>query len=349
MLRNLLSKKNIISVITDETKRKMLQYICVFLFLGFVSAFMTVFNILNEKGSLTVATSLFSLLCLVNYILTVKGGKKGLVISAVAFMVEIVVMLTFFVISGNPDGFSAIWVAMLPACGMLLFGKKRASYLCLAMLAILIFFFWVPAGRALLQFGYNETFMMRFPILYIAFFLLSALLETIREITQRELDRLRDTYKYLSAHDYLTNMLNRTGLAELRKKAAAEKELAVFMIDIDFFKNVNDSYGHDAGDLVLARVAEEIAKISGNEVCRWGGEEFVVWFPDAGKVCDPEKLRKGIEALEIALPNSEKMLKVTVSIGAAKGADNFDMLVKRADELMYQAKQNGRNQAVSDF
>ena len=336
-------RRKLSEILTDENKRKELQYIGIFLLFFIVSTFMTVLNIITGKGLLTVATAVFSVLCAVNFILVRKGGKSGMTIASVLFSVEIVALFTFFLISGNPDGFSALWIAILPACGMLLFGRKRAAILRSVMFAILVFFFWVPAGRSLLQYEYNKTFMMRFPIFYLAFFLLSALLESIRSITQNELDKLRDKYKYYAAHDYLTNLLNRQGLEEWYATFKNLGEQATMMIDIDHFKHVNDSFGHDVGDLVLASVAREIKSIADTRVCRWGGEEFVIWFPDSEKMCDPEKIRAGIENMDITIPGSSKVLHVTVSIGVAKGTQNLGALVKVADEAMLLAKNNGRN------
>ena len=337
-------RRKLSEILTDEDKRKELQYIGIFFLFFIISTFMTILNIITNKGFLTVATAVFSVLCAVDFFLVRKGGKSGMTVASVLFSVEIVVLFTFFLISGNPDGFSALWIAMLPACGMLLFGRKRAAILSSVMFAILVFFFWVPAGRSLLQYEYNKTFMMRFPIFYLAFFLLSALLESIRSITQNELDKLRDKYKYYAAHDYLTNLLNRQGLEEWYATFKNLGEQATMMIDIDHFKHVNDSFGHDVGDLVLASVAREIKSIADTRVCRWGGEEFVVWFPDSKKMCDPEKIRAGIENMDITIPGSTKVLHVTVSVGVAKGTGNLGALIKAADEAMLLAKSNGRNQ-----
>ncbi len=336
-------RRKLSEILTDEDKRKELQYIGIFFLFFIISTFMTILNIITNKGFLTVATAVFSVLCAVDFFLVRKGGKSGMTVASVLFSVEIVALFTFFLISGNPDGFSALWIAMLPACGMLLFGRKRAAVLSGAMFAILVFFFWVPAGRSLLQYEYNKTFMMRFPIFYLAFFLLSALLESIRSITQNELDKLRDKYKYYAAHDYLTNLLNRQGLEEWYATFKNLGEQATMMIDIDHFKHVNDSFGHDVGDLVLASVAREIKSIADIRVCRWGGEEFVIWFPDSEKMCDPEKIRAGIENMDITIPGSSKVLHVTVSIGVAKGTQSLGALVKVADEAMLLAKNNGRN------
>ena len=333
-------------ILTDDKKRKELQYVSIFILFCIISLFMTVLNIVTQKGVLTIATAAFAVLCLVNLLLVKKGGDCGTAAAPVLFSVEMIALFTFFLVSGNPNGFSALWVIMLPACGMLLFGRKRASILSGVMFAILVFLFWLPAGRSLLQYPYGETFMMRFPIFYVAVFLLSMLLETIRLITQEELDRMRENYKYYAAHDYLTKLLNRQGLKEWYAGFDPAGEQAVLMIDIDHFKQVNDSYGHEIGDLVLATVAREIVQEAGTQVCRWGGEEFVVWFPESKNLCDPERIRARIEQAVISIPNSKKTLQVTVSVGAAVGTGTLDALVRAADEAMLQAKNDGRNRAV---
>lgn len=141
-------------------------------------------------------------------------------------------------------------------------------------------------------------------------------------------------------------MLNRAGLEELRSHTGLKDDQAVFMIDIDHFKKVNDTYGHEAGDLVLEKVSDVIRKTTGTEVCRWGGEEFVVWFPDSRQMCDPESIRRNVELLQIRLPEENNPIKVTVSIGVAAGMRDFDALVQSADKALYCAKVSGRNRVV---
>ena len=336
-------REKLVLLLTNEKKRKEIQYISVFALLGVVSAVMTLLNIITHKGALTVATAVFAVLCLVNCLLARKGKEPAVSIATFLFSIEIIALFVFFIVSGNPDGFSVIWIAMLPACGMLLFGWKRAAILSAVMFLILIFFFWTTAGRSLLAYDYNNTFMARFPILYVAFFMLSALLEALRSITQKELDRMRDKYRYYADHDYLTNLLNRQGLEERRASSADLGEQAVIMADIDHFKRINDSYGHEIGDVVLASVARELDRLTSATVCRWGGEEFVVWFADSKDMCDPETVRAGIENMDILIPGTEKVIHATISIGVAKGSGDLKALIRNADEAMLRAKANGRN------
>ena len=336
-------REKLVAIPTDEEKRTKLSYLSVFLLLGGVALCMTILNMITHKGLLTAATGGFAALCLANFLLVRRGGSRGMRIARPLFMAELIALFTFFIVSGNPDGFSAIWIVMLPACGMMLFGWKKAAVLSAVMFAVMAFFFWVPAGRAMLQYPYNKTFMMRFPVLYTASFLLSSLLEAIRAATQAELDRMREKYKHQAAHDYLTNLLNRGGLEEWRASFGNLGKQTVLMIDIDHFKTVNDTYGHDVGDLVLADVARQIDTHADTRVCRWGGEEFVVWFADSRKACDPEAIRRGVAEMSIQVPYCDKAVQVTVSIGVASGTGDLKQLVRAADEAMFRAKENGRN------
>ena len=84
------------AVLTDDKKRKELQYISIFLLFFFISAFMTVLNVITQKGALTIATAIFSVLCLVGFFLIKKGGRYGTVIASILFSVEMVLLFTFF-------------------------------------------------------------------------------------------------------------------------------------------------------------------------------------------------------------------------------------------------------------
>jgi diguanylate cyclase (GGDEF)-like protein len=128
---------------------------------------------------------------------------------------------------------------------------------------------------------------------------------------------------------------------------------AVAFIDIDKFKLFNDTYGHDVGDEVLKMTAKTLttALRGADSVGRWGGEEFVAVLSavdQAGlqNVC--EKMRMLVE--KSALRHEDQTLQVTVSIGAAlvKKGETHDELIKRADELLYQSKEQGRNRVTID-
>lgn len=151
--------------------------------------------------------------------------------------------------------------------------------------------------------------------------------------------------------DPLTSLPNRTHAQrrfdELQRSGA---QVCVLIIDLDRFKNINDTYGHDAGDNVLKIVATALKQELREQdvVSRWGGEEFVMLVPaqsiDRGKKI-AERARENLESLEIRI--QESSLFVTASFGVAFGAaanESLEELLVKADEMLYQAKQEGRNQ-----
>ena len=160
--------------------------------------------------------------------------------------------------------------------------------------------------------------------------------------------------------DHLTGLCNRRyfmDLAEreLERARRYEKPLAVLGIDIDFFKNINDTHGHKMGDLALQKFAETCRDVvrQTDLVGRLGGEEFAVMLPDtsferAREIA--ERLRKRIEESELHLPDGETVLRYTVSIGLAHlpagQAAEVDQLLQRADAALYEAKHAGRNKVA---
>lgn len=161
--------------------------------------------------------------------------------------------------------------------------------------------------------------------------------------------------KRLAEIDPLTGLNNRRRLFELAKDELDtvmrnRLELSLLMIDIDYFKNVNDTYGHDAGDIVLKQIADTIHKNlrSTDIIGRYGGEEFAVILPSTSHTSariTAEKIRKAVEVQGYQVDKHTK-LKCTISIGVASYGDELkeiEQLVRKADELLYKAKENGRN------
>jgi two-component system cell cycle response regulator len=177
-------------------------------------------------------------------------------------------------------------------------------------------------------------------------------------------DRLRDNVQQsieAAITDGLTGLHNRrymeTHLGSLVEQAASRgKPLTALVLDIDHFKSVNDTHGHDAGDDVLREFATRIKKsIRGIDLaCRLGGEEFVIIMPEtdmAVATIVAERLRRRIASEPFAIANGAKHLDVTISIGIATldGADdNAATILKRADQALYRAKRDGRNRVVAD-
>ena len=177
-------------------------------------------------------------------------------------------------------------------------------------------------------------------------------------------DRLRNNYERslsMALTDGLTGLYNRRYATRhleglMRRVVQTGKPLAVLVCDLDFFKRVNDTYGHAAGDEVLKQFAQRAAASVRNidMVARFGGEEFVILMPDTdgqAALRAGERLCKRIaETPMVLVDGPEGGLNVTVSVGVAATAMEMpgDELIKLADAALYRAKQGGRNKAVID-
>jgi two-component system cell cycle response regulator len=181
---------------------------------------------------------------------------------------------------------------------------------------------------------------------------------------KRFTDHLRENVQQSIEHavtDALTGLHNRrymtTHLAAMVDQAGERnRPLSVLILDIDYFKSINDTHGHDAGDMVLKEFADRIrSNVRGIDLCcRFGGEEFVVVMPDtdldlASVVA--ERLRSRVASEAFTISPARQRIDVTISIGIAtmlQGRDTSESLLKRADVALYEAKRSGRNRVVAD-
>lgn len=337
-------KTYFLEVVADEKRRNRIQFLSTYGVLCLVALFMSAVNIFTHKWLLMGSTLAFAVLCLINIVLCLCG-EKTLKISSYLFMPEILILIGFFVVSGTPEGFSAIWAAMIPACGLLLYRAKKGSILSLVLWLELIFFLWTPFGRTLLHYDYTDSFMLRFPFLYLAFYFLALILEVIRAATF-------ENYSHMCSHDALTGALNRRGFMEHINehiRAGRGETVGFAIFDLDHFKLVNDTYGHFSGDLVLQEAERRLSASTGMEICRWGGEEFALFTADADiDRAWADKIVAEFSKEKFAVHGAE--IPVTISAGAVavprSAGITADELCKLADACLYEAKKNGRNIAV---
>jgi len=173
---------------------------------------------------------------------------------------------------------------------------------------------------------------------------------------KKELDIQRMMYelKLLASTDPMTKLYNRrhftsVSLHTLELAKREKQPLSVIMLDIDKFKQINDTYGHNIGDEVIIFLANKLIdkQRKSDIVCRFGGEEFVILLPNTPKenaFTVAENIRKEIESSEIS---SDKLLHFTISVGVADVdttyEDTIEHGLKRADDALYMAKNSGRN------
>lgn len=179
----------------------------------------------------------------------------------------------------------------------------------------------------------------------------------VEDITERL--RLETELSRLAAIDPLSGILNRrsfmtSAVVELDRAKRHRRPVSLLMLDIDYFKRINDTHGHLAGDeAIKAMAAACAANIRGGDVLgRIGGEEFAILLPDAGlseAVVLAERLRLAIT--QIRIPAGDAFLSFTSSIGAAEmteGSSSVELLISSADAALYAAKRSGRNKVAAE-
>ena len=168
-----------------------------------------------------------------------------------------------------------------------------------------------------------------------------------------EMNAATEKLSYCSDHDLMTGLFNRRFFEHImeRNKSENENKYTIAIFDIDDFKKVNDTYGHQAGDEVLKTVSKTIEESSNNEfvTVRWGGEEFVLYMPRTEEIRafeHLEYLRKRIANTDIVY--DDKKINVTVTVGMCTGSDltDYELVIRTADDRLYYGKRNGKNCVV---
>ncbi|KZL92523.1 GGDEF domain-containing protein [Clostridium magnum] len=176
--------------------------------------------------------------------------------------------------------------------------------------------------------------------------------------TQLDLKTISDNFEIISQIDVLTGLYNRRYFNEAydrewKNSILVKTPISLVMIDVDYFKKYNDTYGHLKGDECLAAIAKEVkqsTRKSRDIVSRFGGEEFIMILPETdinSAVLLAKELLKAVKDLNIAHESSPIDKRITLSIGVASMIANenvnMDIFLKMADDALYEAKNNGRN------
>lgn len=228
------------------------------------------------------------------------------------------------------------------------------------ILVIMIFFFiggyvTFAIGNRFERGIFNEEIIFMLLFFGALFVLLVSILSLqtaldVKRIYALEIENITDPLMGISNRRYLEKRVHE----EFKKAVRYELPFSMMMLDIDHFKHINDTYGHDGGDRVLKEIGSHIQDFIRESDCvaRFGGEEIVVLCPvttadDAMQLA--ERLRQSIEDDTIVTRNNNQEIHITVSIGVAEynvGISDAQTLLKHADNAMYCAKRGGRNRVV---
>ena len=297
----------------------------------------------------------FGILLALKSIKQQKTLKKARIISSI----NLFVFFLMYIIFNQNNDFGLIWSIFLPIFLIPINGHKKGLILSLIFYTIAIFFAYNGIGEW--QGGeWNFHSFIRFSgaslvLVYVTYinelsiYKNNLLLQEKEKKEQKYVKKLQD----IATNDHLTGVYNRRYISELSSKEIKEanrykKDLSLAILDIDYFKKINDTYGHNIGDLVLKKFSKIICKsIRDSDLFgRWGGEEFLIVFTNTSI----EKAYKKCLMIKELIENEkfETVNKVTCSIGLASinKDDKLDKIVDRADKALYEAKESGRNKVV---
>lgn len=262
--------------------------------------------------------------------------------------VYLVLFFSVMVVAMSDPGLSFsvfVWIMIIPAVALFLLGRKVGLGLAVVYMTASVSVYYI--NREAVS-PVAITNIVGCSILLIG---MTYVYEYSREKSEEQLQALAST-------DTLTGLLNRSGLNRQAGVVFAQarrtgRPVSLLSLDLDWFKQINDHFGHEAGDEVLRRVASTLReRLRGSDlVCRWGGEEFLFLLPETSRTSAlglAEEVRASIELLEI--PVESGTARVTASVGVVSYPEDTDepgKLLLMADQCLYAAKHQGRNQVVA--
>ncbi len=336
------------SHIVSSLSLSMLATLTMTLHIGFFIVF-TITDV-PEMAVMNFSSAVFYLLVL--YVVLVKGKLLLACYLLIISFIVYVLWCSYFL------GYEKHSVVILPVITLCMYSIYELNKRDLSIISGLIFLSYV----AILYFRKkappiyeNEIMYVEYVNVAISFFVCLFVLHT-KSLSRYYLEHLdQQKIESLSKEanmDFLTGLWNRRYASEMFNKGNCPPNSTVVLSDIDFFKKINDTYGHNAGDYILNQVSLIFINTfrSSDLICRWGGEEFlfILQGNDKKAIFDKlEKTRASIEDSYFSYNNQE--IQVTISFGvnhAISDGMKLEKAVSLADNALYYAKENGRNQIV---
>lgn len=296
---------------------------------------------------------LFSLLVLINTF--AYHVFKSYKTSRNIFVFLISLLFLYLTCTGGEHNTGPLWFYVFPPFLFYLANMRVGVILSILMLISIAIIFRFPELPFVVT-QYGPDFQVRFltSLTFVTFF--TGIMEYSRRNARQELVHMAQLYERVSRTDELTQLANRRDMQHhLEKEFSRFKRhghhFSVILLDVDHFKAINDTYGHDAGDHVLVEIARILRKTSRelDLAARWGGEEFMILLPNtpllhALKLA--ERVRNRIEHHVISYKGQS--LRATASCGVCSITQTKDLkqLLIQADLNLYQAKERGRNQVI---
>ena len=255
-------------------------------------------------------------------------------------------LMIYLVYTGGVNGTGHVWIYCIPAVSLFLHGMKKGLIeLGFFTLALIITMYFTNSHFD--EFGYDPVLKSRILFSFIVVVFLSGIYEYSMSRFNEELKETSAKLNLVAYIDALTELLNRRGMLQ-RLEASSYTSFHLLLADVDFFKSINDEYGHDAGDYALNQLAKiiQMSLSEGDLASRWGGEEFLIAVCDCSEseaFALAESIRQRVEEYEFAY--LDQKFRMTMSFGVATMNETTSLreAITLADNRLYSAKRAGRN------
>jgi diguanylate cyclase (GGDEF)-like protein len=321
-----------------------------------ITAIMGFIGLFN--GNFVLAGSLFvaSFIFFVGYHSYKKNNNVKL--SSAIVLYSLYILMFYLIYTGGVENTGPLWIFIVAPVSVFIQGLKR-GLIDIALFVVIISVILLVPTDIMAHAAYTTEFKLRLLYSFLTVTFLSALYEYSREKSYKQALELSEKYQKLANLDPLTQLSNRRDALSILKRAKArlvrcKEPLSIILCDIDFFKKINDQYGHNAGDAVLIELAEIFTKNAREQDCvaRWGGEEFLFILPQTTAESAnifAVKIQKKLQNHSVNYENKNINVKVSMGIEQVKDNQTIDEIINNADKNLYQAKSLGRNQIFPKF
>ena len=335
--------------VTDDIFSEDVRRVFIINFFGSVGVLFTlplgILSLFNNDITLGVALISVAFLYAINHVYLRYTHNYS--VSGIFVIYPLYALMIYLIYTGGSNGTGHVWIFCVPAVSLFLHGMKRGLIeLGIFTLVLIFVMFFMSSDFA--KFGYHDALKSRILFSFLVVVFLSGIYEYSMSRFNRELKETSTKLKLVAYIDSLTGLLNRRGMLQRLEDNTGE-HFHLLLADVDFFKRVNDDYGHDVGDYALKELADIIQSSlpADGFASRWGGEEFLIAVGDCDKsevYFLAEKIRTQIESHGFTYQGN--VFHITLSIGIATMNESTSLreAITLADNCLYSAKRGGRNQ-----
>ena len=292
----------------------------------------------------------FVLPVLANMIWFARTGNRD--VQKGGLLIIVSVLFTYLIASGGESNTGPLWFYVFPPLLFFLTNLKTGTMILLLVYLVAVVVFQYPNLPFVLG-EYESDFKIRFFVTLTFESIFCFVLEASRLKARNKLLALALTHEHAAKTDELTGLSNRRDILnrlseEFSRYQRSGRHFSIALIDLDLFKNINDQYGHNAGDAALKQFSNLVRSVirQTDVAARWGGEEFLVLLPDTSLIPAltlAERLRAEVAKASFSFHGQN--LPITMSAGVCSIAqiDSIDSMLKQADTQLYSAKAAGRN------